>query len=144
MALNSTSDSHTPEQLTAEQIRSQMQQHRLEFDSDVEQFVDGTNALGNWKQYVKAKPMFALAVCAAAGYMVIPKKKDYVSADPDRIARLVRKDKLVVAPPQRVKRGSGMFAGLTQSLLRLGMQTAAGVVMQKLGEKAAPPNSETA
>ncbi|MDB2687555.1 hypothetical protein N9Y42_10125 [Mariniblastus sp.] len=53
-------------------------------------------------------------------------------------ANLVRKDKLVVAPPGKVSRGGGIFSGVASSLLRIGMQTAAGAVMAKLGEKSVP------
>ena len=143
MSVKTPIDEQTPEQLTADQIRSQMKQYRLEFDSGVEQFVKGTNALGDWEQYVKAKPLLAFAVCAVAGYMLIPNKKVFLNPDPERIANLIRKDKLVVAPPQKVKRGSSMVSGMAASLLRIGMQTAAGAVMQKLGEKATPTSGGT-
>ena len=140
MSSKSTTEEASPEQLSADQIRSQMQQYRLEFDSGVEQLVKGTNALGDWEQYVKAKPMLAFAVCAIAGYVLVPKKRDFYNPDPEKIASLVRKDKLVVAPPQKVNRSSGYLSGLSGSLLKIGMQTAAGVIMQKLGEKATPTN----
>ena len=139
MSTKSTTEESTPEQLSADQIRSQMERTRLEFDSGVEQLVQGTHALGDWEQYVKAKPLLAFAVCAIAGYMLIPKKKQYYSPDPDQIANLVRRDKLVVAPPQKVQRG-GVVSGLTGPLLRIVLQTAAGSIMQKLGEKATPTN----
>ena len=138
MSENSTTEEFSPEQLSADQIRSQMEQYRLEFGSEVDRLVKGTNALGDWEQYVKAKPLLAFAVCAVAGYMLIPKKKDTIKPDPEKIANLVRKDKLVVAPPRKVKRGNGMVSGLASSMLRIGMQTAAGAIMQQLGAKAAP------
>ena len=141
MSSQPTTEEFTPEQLTAEQIRSQMHEHRLELDTKAQQLAKRTNSLGDWQQYVKAKPFLAFAVCAAAGYMLVPKKKHYINPDPEKIANLVRKDKLVVAPPGKVKRGGGVVAGLTGSLLRIGMQTAAGAIMQKLGEKTTPSNS---
>ena len=141
MSSQPTTEEFTPEQLTAEQIRSQMHQHRLELNVKAEQLAHRTNSLGDWQLYVKAKPLLAFAVCAAAGYMLIPSKKHYINPDPERIANLVRRDKLVVAPPGKVKRSGGIVAGLTGSLLRIGMQTAAGAIMQKLGEKAAPTNN---
>ena len=124
--------------MTADQISSQMAQYRLEFDSEVEQFVEGTSALGDWQQYVKAKPLLAFAACALVGFLVVPKTRKYINADPETIANLVRKDKLIIAPPKKVNRSEGMISGLTGSLLRIGMQTAAGAVMAKLGEKATP------
>ena len=141
MSSQATTEEFTPEQLSAEQIRSQMHQCRLQLDSKAEQLAKRTNSLSDWQQYVKAKPILAFAVCAVAGYMLVPQKKHYINPDPERIANLVKKDKLVVAPPGKVKRGGGIISGLTGSILRIGMQTAAGAVMQKLGEKAAPSNS---
>ena len=140
MSTKSTTKESPPEKLTADQISSQMEQYRLEFDSEVEQFVKGANALGDWKQYVKASPLLAFAACAVVGFLVVPrtKSKNYINADPEMIANLVRRDKLVVAPPQKVKRSEGLVSGLTGSILRIGMQTAAGAVMAKLGEKATP------
>ena len=135
MPTKSTTKESPPDKLTADQISSQMAQYRLEFDSEVEQFVEGTNALGDWEQYVKAKPLLAFAACAIVGFLVVPKKKNFINADPEMIANLVRRDKLVVAPPQKVKRSEGLVSGLTGSLLRIGMQTAAGAVMAKLGEE---------
>ena len=140
MSSEPTTEESTPEQLTAEQIRSQMHQHRIELDSKAERLAERTSSLGDWQQYVKAKPFLAFAVCAVAGYVLIPKKKHYINPDPDRIANLVRRDKLVVAPPGKVKRSGGIVSGLTSSLLRIGMQTAAGAIMQNIGAKAAPPN----
>ena len=141
MSSQPTTEEFTPEQLSAEQIRSQMHEHRVELDSKAKQLAKRTNSLGDWQQYVKAKPLLAFAACAVAGYLLVPKKKHYINPDPDRIANLVKKDKLVVAPPGKVKRGGGIVAGLTGSLVRIGMQTAAGVIMQKLGAKATPANN---
>ena len=138
MSPQPTTDEYTPEQLTAEQIRSQMQQCRLQLDTKAEQLAAGTDSLGDWQQYVKARPFFAFAVCAVVGYLVVPKQKHYINPDPDRIANLVRRDKLVVAPPSKVSRSGGILAGATASLLRIGMQTAAGALMAKLGEKSVP------
>ena len=140
MSAKSTIEESPQPQLSADDITSQMEQYRLEFDSEVKQLVKGTNALGDWEQYVKAKPVLAFAVCAVVGYLIIPKSKNYIHPDPEKIASLVKRDKLVVAPPQKVKRGGGLVSGLTGSLLRIGMQTAAGAIMAKLGEKAAPTN----
>ena len=138
MSSQSTTEDFTPEQLSAEQIRSQMQQCRLQLDNKAEKLAEGTNSLGDWQQYVKARPVLAFAACAVAGYLLVPKKKHYIHPDPERIANLVRKDKLVVAPPGKVSRGGGIFSGVASSLLRIGMQTAAGAVMAKLGEKSVP------
>ena len=140
MSTKTTTKDSPPEKLSADQISSQMAQFRLELDSEVEQFVEGTKELGDWQTYVKAKPLLAFAACAIVGFLVVPKTKKYINADPEMIANLVRRDKLVVAPPQKVKRSDGLVSGLTGSLLRIGMQTAAGAVMAKLGEKATPTN----
>ena len=141
MSSPSTTEEFTPEQLTADQIRSQMRQRRRELDVKADQLAKGTNSLSDWQQYVKARPLVAFAASAVVGYLLIPATKQYINPDPDKIASLVKKDKLVVAPPGKVKRGGGVVAGLTGSMLRIGMQTAAGAIMQKLGEKAAPSNN---
>ena len=127
-----SSQESTPEQMSADQIRSQMQQYRLEMDSDVGKFVEDTQSLGDWQQYVKAKPLLTFAVCAVAGYMLIPKKNRYVQPDADQVARLVKRKKLVVAPPRYVK-NDGMFSGLTGMATKLAVQAISGIVLQKLG-----------
>ncbi len=121
------------ETLTVDQIRSQMRQYRREFDSDVDQLVASTQSLTDWKQYVTSKPLLSFAICAMAGYALIPKKKNYSSPDPKEIADLVKRDKLVVAPPRRVRQPGGLTTGVLGAVARIGLQTASGIALQKLG-----------
>lgn len=126
-------ESTEAEKLDVDQIRSQMRQYRREFDSDVDDFVASTESLTDWKQYVTSQPLLSFAVCACAGYLLIPKKKQYITPDPQKIAELVKREKLVVARPQSVKRSSGLMSGAMKAATRIALQTASGIAMQKLG-----------
>jgi hypothetical protein len=123
----------TSEPLTVDQIRSQMRQFRREFESGVDQFVFSTHSLTDWKQYVASRPLLAFAVCAIAGSALIPKRKHNHSPNQKEIADLVRREKLVVASPNRVKNSGGLLSGAVAAVARIGLQTATGVAMQKFG-----------
>ncbi len=127
------SENSPTESLTVDQICSQMRQYRREFDADVGQLVANTQSLTDWRRYVTSNPLLAFGVCAAAGYLLMPGKTKYTSPDPDQIAKLVSRDRLVVAPPQQVKSSGGIFSGVLGTVTRIGLQTASGIVMQKLG-----------
>lgn len=126
-------ESTETEKLDVDQIRSQMRQFRYEFDSDVDHFVANTESLTDWKKYVASQPLLSFAVCAFAGYLLVPKNKEYTSPDPQKIADLVKREKLVVARPRSVKRNEGLMSGALKIATRIALQTASGIAMQKIG-----------
>jgi len=67
-----------------DEIRRQMAQIRLELHQDVKEVVAGAEAVADWRRFIRMYPWASVAVAAAAGYLVIPRRHRKV---PRNIAR---------------------------------------------------------
>lgn len=107
-------------------LQSQMHGVRSRIEADVDQFRESTRKLTDWKSYIRAFPLTVSALGLAAGYMLVPHRKHIVSPDADTIARLAKRNKLVVQsnpkPEDRASLG-GILFGLASSMLMRGVTT---------------------
>jgi hypothetical protein len=81
---------------SAEKIRRRMAELRRELECDVRQVSDDARTMTDWTFYVRRFPWAVAAVAAAAGFMLIPKRKQVIKPDPEMLAELVKNKKVKV------------------------------------------------
>jgi hypothetical protein len=69
---------------------------RCELDENVEEVVESAKAMTDWRYYVKAYPWASVALAFVAGYFVVPRRVEIVRPDANEIAKLAKKNRLVV------------------------------------------------
>ena len=132
------------ENLTAEQIRQQMNYVRQELNDDVEQVVEDANSLGDVRAYVKAQPIGWLIAATVAGFAVVPSKKESsVSAPMSTVTGSG------AVEPQQAKNGSmigaalGMAATMGTRLVLNKLATAGMGFLEQSQQGRVPPASQT-
>src|SRR5262245_42584352 len=84
----------------AEEILQQMRQVRRELRQDVEEIVENAQVLTDWRHYVRRYPLVCIGLAAAAGYLIVPARRDYRS-DPAAIADALQARAVTLVPPTR-------------------------------------------
>jgi hypothetical protein len=115
----------------ADAICLRMAELRRELMCDVRDVGRSARAMTNVSFYVRQFPWATLAVAAAAGYMLVPKRKEVVYPDPKTLAELVRKEQVRVDTSKAAKESRGLF----QSLLVMGLTWAARTGLNYVGHQ---------
>jgi hypothetical protein len=68
----------------SDEIRRKMAQIRRDLHADVREVVAGAGAVTDWRRYVRSYPLATVAVVAAAGYLVVPRKSRSLPHDAAR------------------------------------------------------------
>ncbi len=84
------------EQNGADVVRWRMQQLRSEVGDNVTATVRNARAMFNWRHYFSAHPWACLTVAAAAGFLIIPKRRKFVRAEPQELAELAKSCPVIV------------------------------------------------
>ena len=118
---------------SAEDIRRRMAELRRELSSDVREVSRTARVMADWRFYVRRFPWATAALALAAGYMLVPKKKEVkvISPDPDALAEMFRKEQLRVETPANAKDTQGLL----RTLLLMGLTGAAKFGMNYMGER---------
>jgi hypothetical protein len=114
-------------------IRARMAELRSELSCDVEDVGRSARAMTDVGHYVRRFPWATVAVAAAIGYLLVPRKKQVVQPDPKQLAKLIRKNQV------RVETGTveSKPKNIVKSLLAMGLMTAARVGMNSVAERVA-------
>lgn len=116
---------------SAEAIRRRMAELRHELTSDVDEVSRGARELASPLYYVRRFPWVVVAGAAVVGYLLIPKKRQVVTPDPEVFAELVRKQRIKVEPT----RASADSQGVVRSLAVLGLTWAVRTGLSCLGQR---------
>lgn len=69
-----------------EDIRRQMAEIRRGLPDDVESVVQRARTLADWRYYIRNYPWLCMAAAAAAGYLVVPRRRNSGRPDPKTLA----------------------------------------------------------
>lgn len=117
----------------ADEIRRRMAELRRDLSSDVHKVGRSARVMTDWRFYVRRFPWATVGLAAAAGFMLIPRKKEVkvISPDPDALAEMFKKEQLRVEPSARSKESQSLL----KSLLLMGITWAAKTGMNYMGER---------
>jgi hypothetical protein len=117
----------------AERIRARMAELRSELSCDVQEVGRSARAMTDVGHYVRRFPWATVAIAAALGYLLVPRKKQVVYPDRDQLAKLIKQNQV------RVETGAveSRPTNIVKSLLAMGLMTAARVGMNSVAERLA-------
>ena len=113
-----------------EEIRRRMAALRHELDGDVNEVGRSARAMTDWQYYVKHYPWASLALAAVAGYFLVPKRPYIVTPNPNDLAKLAQREKLIVTNKPVTKASQG----LAQTLFTIAATGAARAAMGYIGD----------
>lgn len=125
----------------ANQVRRRMASIRRELDKDMERVEQDARTLLNWRYYTNNYPWVSVAVAAAVGYLVVPRKLEIHSPDPKTLEQLAKKRHLVVEQKPKAEAKGGMLGAafsfisgivLKTAMVQIGHQLAS--MMDKTGQ----------
>ena len=116
------------------EIREEMARIRCDLHDDVEGVVENARVISDWRYYPAAYPWAAVAAAAGLGYMIVPRRVQIVSPDPEVLERLARKQKLVVAPPKAVRERKGLGSQAFSFLASLAVRGLLAYLGQQAGK----------
>jgi hypothetical protein len=99
--MTSATKHHSEEE--AREVIARMAALRHEIISDVEQVSESARAMTDWTYYVRRFPWVAVGVAAAAGFLLVPRKKATITPTPEQLAALANNKEFVAAATQQLK-----------------------------------------
>lgn len=117
----------------AQQIRRRMASIRRELDDDMVHVEQSARTLLNWRYYTDTYPWACVAVAAAVGYLVVPRKLEIHSPDPKTLEKLARRKHLVVEQKPKAEAKGGLIGSAFSFVSGLVLRTA----MAQLGHQLA-------
>src|SRR5262245_36500748 len=129
--------SDPPMDVSAEDIRREMQLTRLRVRAEAAEVVAGARQFADWRYYPRQFPWATVGAAAALAYAVIPKRPKVLQPDSETLEKLVRDHKLLLeakATDAPTKKGvaAAMAATVGSALLRFGLQYASRQLGQRL------------
>jgi hypothetical protein len=88
-------------------------------------------AMTDWTLYVRRFPWATMALAAAAGFALVPRKKAVISPDQQALAEMVRKKQLRLNVDHKAEKKQGMLG----SLVAMTVAWAAKAGMSYIGER---------
>jgi hypothetical protein len=125
----------TPDE-SAEKIRRRMAELRRELECDVREVGRSARVMTDWTFYVRRFPWAVAAVAAAAGFMLIPRKKEVIKPDPEMLAEMVKKQQVRVQPIPSEAQKQGILKPLLLTAITWAARAGAAYITQQLKEGA--------
>ena len=106
---------------SADDICRRMAELRRELSCDVQQVGRDARVMTDWTFYVRRFPWAVAGIALAAGFMLVPRRKEVIKPDPKMIEEMVRKHQIRVETKERPKNDSSFM----KSLMMMGVTAAA-------------------
>jgi len=114
-------------------IRQRMEEVRCDLDEDVQEIVEGTRGMGEWRWYVRSYPWVCLGAALAVGYLIVPRRPLELHPDAQTSAELGNQSRLLATsqlPPTGNARG--MLLAFVGNLVMRGIASYVGQQAGKL------------
>ena len=121
----------------AREVVDRMAALRREIVHDVEHVAESAKAMTDWTFYVRRFPWAAVGVAAAAGFLLVPRKKTTVTPTTEQLATLVQNKEFVAAATEQLKPPRSVLAGVGATLAAMAGRAALAYVTEQLRAKAA-------
>jgi hypothetical protein len=127
----------------AREVVERMASLRREIASDVEQVTESARAMTDWTFYVRRFPWAAVGVAAAAGYLLVPRKKPAtVAPTAEQLAALANSKEFAAAATQQLKPPESLLKGLAVTVAAIAGKAALSYVTDQIRTKAAGETRE--
>jgi hypothetical protein len=121
---------------SAEKIRRRMAELRRELECDVREVRRRAGVMKDWTFYVRRFPWAVAAVAGAAGFLLIPRRKEIIKPDPAMLAEMVKKQQLRVQPIPSEKEKQGILKPLLLTAITWAARAGAAYLTQQIKDGA--------
>ena len=128
----------------ARDVVERMAALRREIASDVDHVAESAKAMTDWTFYVRRFPWAAVGLAAAAGFLLVPRKKTTVTPTAEQLAALVNNKQFVAAATDQLKPPQSLLKGLAATLAAMAGRAALAYVTEQIRAKAAAAHREPA
>jgi hypothetical protein len=114
-----------------DEIRRQMAQIRRDLHKDVQNVVEGAEAVTDWRRFVRNYPWACMGAALAIGFMIVPRKQRPTTAlqvAPAEIARVATIEPS--APLETEKKGKGLLGTVFGFVVPIALRAAQGYALQ--------------
>ncbi|MEX2092353.1 MAG: hypothetical protein WD971_06730 [Pirellulales bacterium] len=126
----------------AREVVERMATLRREIASDVDHVAESAKAMTDWTFYVRRFPWAAVGLAAAAGFLLVPRKKTTVTPTAEQLAALVNNKQFVAAATDQLKPPQSLLKGLAATLAAMAGRAALAYVTEQIRAKAAAAHRE--
>jgi hypothetical protein len=126
----------------AHEVQARMARLRRELDNDVQHVADSAKAMTDWTFYVRRFPWAAVGIAAAAGYLLVPRKRTTITPTAEQLAALLKNKQFVAAAADQLQPPPSVLKGVAGTLLALAGRAALAYVSEQIRAKAAGPRQE--
>ncbi len=127
----------------AREVIERMAALRRELTHDVEHVTESAKAMTDWTFYVRRFPWAAVGIAAAAGYLLVPRKKTTVTPTAEQLEALVKNKEFVAAATEQLKPPQSLLKGLAATLAAMAGRAALSYLTEQIRAKAAGRHGET-
>jgi hypothetical protein len=126
----------------ARDVVERMAALRHELVHDVESVAESAKAMTDWTFYVRRFPWAAVGLAAAAGFLLVPRKKTKMTPTAEQLAALVKNKEFVAAAADQLKPPQSLLKGLAATLAAMAGRAALSYVTEQIRARAAAAGRE--
>jgi hypothetical protein len=128
----------------ARDVVERMAALRRELTTDVEHVAESAKAMTDWTFYVRRFPWAAVGLAAAAGFLLVPRKRTNIVPTTEQLAALAQSKEFVAAATNQLKPPQSLLKGLAATLAAMAARAAVAYVTEQIRAKAAGKHREPA
>ncbi len=128
---------------TVDEIREQMETVRCHLSNDVDGMVRSARNMLDWQSVVRRFPWVCVGAAAAAGYLLIPRRVEIISPDPETLLDLAKRNKLVVKAKPSPRPRDSLISTLFNLAANAAVRGATSYVSQQAGRLAGGRRAES-
>jgi hypothetical protein len=123
-----------------DELLARMEAVRGRLDEDAQAAKQTVHELSDWRSVVRKHPLMAVGLAAAAGFLLVPRKRPAPTFSKQDLEQLARENKIVITQERQKSAGLvGTFAAVAGAALT---RAATSYVSTKLSDFAANANRE--
>lgn len=126
----------------ARDVVERMAALRRELTTDVEHVAESAKAMTDWTFYVRRFPWAAVGLAAAAGFLLVPRKRTNIAPTTEQLAALAQSKEFVAAATNQLKPPQSLLKGLAATLAAMAARAAVAYVTEQIRAKAAGKHRE--
>jgi hypothetical protein len=128
----------------AREVVERMAALRRDLANDVEHVAESAKAMTDWTYYVRRFPWMAVGLAAAAGFLLVPRRKTVVTPTPEQLAALAQSKEFVAAATGQLKPPQSLLKGLAATLAAMAGRAALAYITEQIRAKASNPKRDEA
>lgn len=124
--------------MTTEELQLRMDQLRGELRGDATRTAEAAKQLADWRYYVRQFPWVSAAAVAAAGFMLVPRRRERPIVDEAALEKMVAENRVVVIPQKHQETKRSMIGSVGALVAAAAGRAAMSYVSQRLTEMSRP------